>query len=88
MLPCKECLVLAICYNDKYKMLQCDLLKKFVDRTIFEHATSLVKNDCKEGRFYWYITDHPTNNDVALAIGVVACHDKISFKSVSEFKKV
>lgn len=88
LLPCKDCLIIPICYNDKQKIIKCELFKEFVDDNIFDQATNMVKTDSGKLGFHIYITDHPTNDNVVLGIKVLVYPDNLSIQNVIEFKKV
>jgi len=88
MLPCKECLVLSMCYNNKYKVIECDLFKKFVHENIGERAMNIVREDHGQLGFHWFSTDHPINDKFLLGINILAHSNRIYIKEVADIIKV
>ena len=88
MVPCKECLVLAMCYNNKYKVIECDLFKKYVNENIGERAMNIVREDPRQLGFHWFSTDHPIHDKFHLGINILAHSDKIYIKGIADITKV
>ena len=87
-LPCKDCLILAICYNNKEKIVKCELVNKFVNENIFKTATDMVKKEPGTLGFYWYVTEHPIDDKFVLGIKILAHADEIFVEEVQKFMKV
>ena len=88
MLPCKDCLVIAMCYNDYNKIINCDLFKAFVYENIAERAMDKVKQDSGQLGFHWFSTEHPINDKYLLGINILAHSDKIYIKGVADINIV
>jgi len=77
-----------MCYNNKNKVIECDLFKQFVHENISERAMDIVRKDPGELGFHWFSTEHPVHDKYLLGINILAHSDRIYIKGVADITKV